>query len=404
MSILAVDNDDLIDKSEYRKFCFGETTLESIWLSSSSDFMAYLQGATSDSSRHANTIRNERKLKPKSCKTYHSTLSNVIYQDCEYNTRVPDILEEETEKSFIRRVHFLHDTVTKNRVKPLNIYMPSFRKLFKWLKYQACLPGCDCDSCKRTQYLFFHPEEQGEEAQNTCLNCGCGRHYEFCQTQKAECRCCHIFDSETNQFVCLGRFQCCHCYRFFSNCRYHQMNKILHERPELKAPVLYGNLHICNFCIHGKTARKNWFQAVRKPFDLSERRVEKDVEKVMSLRKRNYEITMEMQRHRNFNLPKIDPEDYLTHRQAAAIMRDAAENIEKINALLRCKQKADIKLLLEDFDKIIKQWQNGEPLSKENRELVFAVTRCIMGNKLPVSISQNGESVAVPKNKRRKKV
>ena len=181
------------------------------------------------------------------------------------------------------------------------------------------------------------------------------------------------------------------------------MNKILHDRPELKAAVLYGNLHICNFCIHGKTARKNWYQAVRKPFELSERRMEKDVEKVMSLRKRKYEITTQMQNHRNFNLPTIDPEDYLTHRQAAGIMRDAAENIEQITSLLRHRQKADVKLLLGDFDNIIKQWQSGESLSKEDRDLVFAVTSCIMGKKSVVSISENGDTVAVPKNKRRKK-
>ena len=365
--------------------------------------MSYLQRATSDSSRHANTIRNERKLKPKSCKTYHSTISNVIYQDCEYNIRVSDILEEETEKSFIRQVHFLHDTVTKKRAKALNIYMPSFRKLFKWLKYQSSLNGCHCDVCTRTEYLFHHPEEQGEEPENTCINCGCGKHYTLSESPNAQCRCCHVFDNETNSFLCLGRFQCSHCYRFFSNCRFHQMNKILETRPELRTAVLYGNLHICNFCIHGKTAKKEWFQAVRKPFDMSEREMQKDVEKVISLRKRNQDMAKEMQSHRNFNLPKIDPDDYLTHRQAASIMRSAAENIEQINTLLREKQKADVKELLNNFDKIIKQWQLGETLSKEDRDLVFVVTRCIMGNKSPVSISENGDTVAIQKNKRRKK-
>ena len=110
-----------------------------------------------------------------------------------------------------------------------------------------------------------------------------------------------------------------------------------------------------------------------------------------------------MQNHRSFNLPAIDPEDYLTHRQAANIMRDAAENIEQITSLLRHRQKSDVKSLLGDFDNIIKQWQSGESLSKEDRDLVFAVTSCIMGKKSVVSISENGDTVAVPKNKRRKK-
>ena len=402
LTIINDMTDTTAESAKYRKICFGQMTLEQIWLAFSHDFMAYLQGTSSDSSRHAKTIKCQRKLKPKSCKTYQSTLSNVIYQDSEYNLRVPDILEEDTEKSFIRQVHFLHDTVTKNRARALNIYMPSFRKLFKWLKHESSLAGCDCSSCQRTHYLFLHPEEQGNESENVCLNCGCGKHYTIGEPSTG-CRCCHIFDTETNSFLCLGRFQCCHCYRFFSNCRFHQMNQILDSRPELKPAVLYGNLHICNFCIHGKTARRDWYQAVRKPFELSQRRLEKDVEKVISLRRRNFEVAKEMQNHRNFGFPEIDPEEYLTHRQAAGVMRDAAENIEQINQLLRDRQKKDVKALLGDFDNIIKQWQSGNELCKEDRDLVFAVTNCIMGKKSPVSISADGNTVEVAKHKRRKK-
>ena len=90
LTIINDMTDTTAESAKYRKICFGQMTLEQIWLAFSHDFMAYLQGTSSDSSRHAKTIKCQRKLKPKSCKTYQSTLSNVIYQDSEYNLDLAD--------------------------------------------------------------------------------------------------------------------------------------------------------------------------------------------------------------------------------------------------------------------------------------------------------------------------
>ena len=235
-------------------FCF-DMPLEVLWRLFSTYFYRFMLNGYSDSSRHAKTVKKEKKMKKKSCLTYQSTISNVIYEGSEYNRRVLDILNEETEKGFVQQQHFLHDTQTKTRLKKSNIYKPSFRKLFQWFKYLSfSKDACHCDTCKQTKYLFLHKEEQGEDGQTLCLNCNCGKHYTFNGQPSASCRTCHIFDPVTSRFLCLGRTQCSLCYRYCANCRFHEMNEILSEHKEWQEAVLRGNLHVCDSCIHRKTA------------------------------------------------------------------------------------------------------------------------------------------------------
>ena len=182
------------------------------------------------------------------------------------------------------------------------------------------------------------------------------------------------------------------------------MNEILSEHEEWRDAVLFGNLHICDCCIHGKTTKMKWFQAVRRPFQLGERRLEKGVIEVMSMRKKKQEMLYALQTTRVQGLPASNPEEYYTHFEAAEIMRSAARHLGEVNTELLSQQQDTLQALLkDDCSDIVNKLSSGEALPPEERDFVFAVTRYILGKKGEISISENGDSISIPRHKRRKK-
>ena len=200
--------------------------------------------ATCKSTRYG--LAPKATMRLKSCRTYISTLSNVICEGSEFAVPVAEILFESTEEQFIREQHSTFDKVKRSRKSGrLNIYQPAFRKLFEWLKHEAAKEGCGCDGCMKTCQLLLTPEKQAEEQRSFCRNCGCGQHYTVVGTCS---RTCHLMNQRTGRMTCLGRRQCMNCLRYFPNCRFHRMVEVLKKRPEIKESVA-GRLFVCNFCL-----------------------------------------------------------------------------------------------------------------------------------------------------------
>lgn len=375
MSLLVVEAAEATDIYSERVFCFSENTLESIFLKHKDLLQHYMMHATCKSTRYG--LAPKATMRLKSCRTYISTLSNVICEGSEFSVSVSEILVETTEEQFIREQHLTFDKVKQSRRNGrLNIYQPAFRKLFEWLKHEATKTGCQCSDCQRTCELLLTPEKQAEEQRSCCRNCGCGNHYTIVGRC---CRTCHVMDPRTAQMTCLGRKQCMNCLRYFPNCRFHRMVEVLCRRPELKETVSAGRLFLCNFCFVNKTTQQQWIREARRPLELGKERLERGMRKISSKEISEKKLLKEM-REECYAQVNVDEEDLLTHREVAGLMQTADENIAKITGILQEKKLQSAESFLGCLDSVLTNMCLQRPMQRSERDLILAATRYHVGS------------------------
>lgn len=374
-----------------------EHTLESIFLQHKEELQHYMMHATCKSTRYG--LAPKATMRWKSCRTYISTLSNVICQGSEFAISISEILYETTEEQFIREQHLTFDKVKRSRKSGrLNIYQPAFRKLFEWLKHEATKEGCKCEACERTCELLLNPEKQAEDQRTCCRNCGCGQHY----TAFMKCsRTCHAMNPRTGRISCLGRRQCMNCLRYFPNCRYHRMIEVLKERPEIRESVNAGRLFVCNFCFVNKTLRTNWFQEVRRPLEIGLERLEKGMKKIASKELSEKKLLKEMREEACASI-RTPKEDLLTHRQVASVMQTADQNIDEITKLLQEKKLKSANGFLSCLDEVLSKMCMRQPMERKDRDLILAAARYHLGSK-DASLITDERGEVFKERKRRKK-
>ena len=337
----------------------------------------------------------------KSCRTYLSTLDNVICEDSEFDLTIKEILMEQTEEQFIREQHLTFDKAKKNRLHGrTNIYQPAFRKLLQWLKYEAGLSGCRCPDCEESVKLLLSPETQAMEQTSVCLNCNCGKHYIAFGQAVTPCRVCHRLDPKTGQFQCLGRVQCCKCLRFFPNCRFHRMIHLLNQSNEFIEPVRSGRLHLCNFCIVNKSVKREWLQKVQRPFDLGEAKMQRGMKQILSERKKQKQMLEEMEAA---TMHAYGAKNLLTHRQAARIMRHADDNIDKIVQKMDESQDNALDSFLHELGDTINTLSAKGTLKGAKKDLALAATVYHLGKDSVLKVNKRASSVTVPRKKRQRK-
>lgn len=376
MASLAVDEVAVEAIYPQREFCFAKHTLESLFLAKKDALADYMMHAKCKSTRYG--LAPKATMRLKSCRTYISTLCNVVCEGSEFAIPVFEILVETTEEQFIREQHLTFDKVKRSRKSGrLNIYQPAFRKLFEWLKHEAGKVGCMCPDCERTCELLLCPEKQAEEQRSCCRNCGCGHHY----TAFGVCsRTCHAVNTRTGQMICLGRRQCMNCLRYFPNCRFHRMVEALKNRPEIVETASVGQVFLCNFCFVNKSAKEQWFREVRRPLELGKERLERGMRKIASKEISEKKLLKEM-RDEACTSVNVDQEDLLTHRQVAALMQKADDNIDKITAMLQDKKLASAQGFLGCLDAVLSKMCLQQPMQRQDRDLILAATRYHVGSK-----------------------
>lgn len=380
-----------------RDFCFSDHTLESIFLTHKDALQNYMMHATCKSTRYG--LAPKATMRLKSCRTYISTLSNVICEGSEFAVPISEILFESTEEQFIREQHLTFDKVKRSRKSGrLNIYQPAFRKLFEWLKHEAMKAGCGCDGCMRTCQLLLTPEKQAEDQRSFCRNCGCGQHYTVVGTCS---RTCHLMDSRTGRMTCLGRRQCMNCLRYFPNCRFHRMVEVIKKKPEIKESVAAGRLFICNFCFVNKTVQEKWYLEVRKPLEVGLVRLERGIHQIASKEISERKLLKEMREEACSSI-RVNKEDLLTHRQVAGLMQTADENIEKITAHLEDKKMTSAKGFLNCLDDVLSKMCTQQPMERKDRDLILAAARYHIGNN-DASLNTDENGTVYVRRKRRKK-
>ena len=397
MSSLVVESVGATDIYSRRVFCFSENTLESIFLRHKDLLQHYMMHATCKSTRYG--LAPKATMRWKSCRTYISTLSNVICEGSEFAVLMSEILIETTEEQFIREQHLTFDKVKRSRRNGrLNIYQPAFRKLFEWLKHEALKDGCNCVDCKRTCELLLTPEKQAEEQRSCCRNCGCGNHYTF---DNRCARTCHIMDPRSGRMTCLGRRQCMNCLRYYPNCRYHRMMEVLTKRPELKETICAGRLFLCNFCFVNKTLQQQWYKQARRPLELGKERLERGIQKIAMKEISEKKLLKEM-REESYAHVSVDKEELLTHREVAGLMQTADENIEKITALLQEKKLKSAESFLGCLDEVLTNMCLQRPMQRSERDLILAATRYHVGSRDHSMKTDDCGNVIV--NRKRRKV
>lgn len=379
-----------------RPFCFSKHTLESLFLEHKDLFQHYMLHATCKSTRYG--LQPKAKMKYKSCRTYISTLSNVICFDSEFSVPLREILLETTEEQFIREQHLTFDKVKSNRRNGrLNIYQPAFRKLLEWLKHEAQKMGCTCDDCLQTCELLLCPDKQAEEQRSCCRNCGCGHHFTMtgCST-----RTCHTVDAQRGSFTCLGRKQCMNCLRYFALCRYHRMIDIIKQRPEFTEAVSAGKLFVCNFCFVNKTIREQWLKEIRRPLELGVQRLETGIRRIakndISERKLLKEMREEVVRN-----CQVNEEDLLTHRQVATVMQTADENIDRITKILREKKRQHAQSFLSKLDNVLTNMCLHQSMEKSDRDIILAAAKYHVGNRDETMTTDDCGNVLVNRKRRK---
>lgn len=380
-----------------RDFCFLDHTLESLFLSHKDGLQYYMMHAKCKSTRYG--LSSKATMRLKSCRTYISTLSNVICEGSEFAVPVAEILFESTEEQFIREQHLTFDKVKRSRRSGrLNIYQPAFRKLFEWLKHEAMKAGCGCDACMKTCQLLLTPEKQAEDQRSFCRNCSCGQHYTVFGMSS---RTCHLMDSRTGRMTCLGRRQCMNCLRYFPNCRFHRMVEVLKKRPEIKESVAAGRLFVCNFCFVNKTVQESWYHEVRKPLEVGMVRLERGIRQIASKEISERKLLKEM-REEACSTISVNREDLLTHRQVAGLMQTADENIEKIALHLENKKLTSAKGFLNCLDDVLSKMCTQQPMGSQERDLILAAARYHVGDG-DSSLSTDEKGAVFVRRKRRKK-
>lgn len=393
-------NVQIPDVYKYRGICFSKT-LQNIYMENKHRFQFYmLQLAHCNSTRYG-LQRSKKKMQLKSCRTYLSTLDNVICEDSEFDLSVKEILMEQTEEQFIREQHLTFDKAKKNRLHGrTNIYQPAFRKLLQWLKYEAGLSGCKCPDCEDCVKLLLCPETQAMEQTSVCLNCNCGKHYLAFGSPATPCRVCHVVDPKTGQFRCLGRVQCCKCLRFFPNCRFHRMITMLNDAHDFIEPVRSGRLHLCNFCIVNKSVKREWLQKVQRPFDLGEAKMHRGMRQIMSERKKQKQMLQEMG---EATMHAYGADNLLTHRQAARIMRKADDNIDKIVSTIDQSQNHALDSFLSQLGDTINTLSAKGRLDGPKKDLALAATVYHLGKDNVLKVNHRSSTVTVPRKKRQRK-
>lgn len=383
-------------------FCFSKTatdsaqTLESLFLLHWKLLQDFMMRATCKSTRYG--LAPKATMKRKSCRTYISTLRNVICEGSEFAIAVSEILLESTEEQFIREQHLTFDKVKNGRRSGrLNIYQPAFRKLFEWLKHEAGKEGCSCPDCQRTCELLLSPEKQAEEQRCCCRNCGCGHHFTAFGTSP---RTCHVVDARTGAHTCLGRRQCMSCMRYFPNCRFHRMVEVLTERPDLMDTVNAARLFACNFCFVNKTFRQQWFREVRRPLELGQERLDRGIRKIASEDLSERKLLKEM-REESYASARVDKDDLLTHREVATVMQTADENIDRLAGLLQGKKLASAESFLQRLDKTLSSMCLHRPMQRQDRDLVLAATRYHVGSKDDTMATDDCGEVFVDRKRRK---
>jgi len=396
MSSIVVEAAGAVGIYSRRVFCFSEHTLESLFLKHKDLLQHYMMHATCKSTRYG--LAPKATMQWKSCRTYISTLSNVVCKGSEFSVALSEILIETTEEQFIREQHLTFDKVKRSRRSGrLNIYQPAFRKLFEWLKHEARKQGCSCTDCLRTCDLLLSPEKQAEEQRACCRNCGCGHHY----TMVGRCsRTCHVMDPRSGRMTCLGRRQCMSCLRYFPNCRFHRMIEILKGRPELKETVSAGRLFLCNFCFVNKTLQHQWYREARRPLELGKERLERGIRKIALKEVSEKKLLKEM-RDQSYASVKVDKEELLTHRQVAGLMQTADENIDKISALLQKKKLKSAEGFLGCLDEVLTNMCLQRPMQRPERDLILAATRYHVGSNDATLKTDDCGNVVVDRKRRK---
>ena len=388
------------DIYKYRGVCFSQT-LQNLYMQHKDRFQYYMLVLAHCNSTRYGGKSGQKKMQLKSCRTYLSTLDNVICEDSEFDLTLKEILSEQTEEQFIREQHLMFDKAKKTRLHGrTNIYQPAFRKLIQWMKHEASLAGCKCPDCESSIKLLLSPETQANEQTSVCLNCNCGKHYVAFGNPTTPCRVCHRLDPVTGQFQCLGRVQCWKCLRYFANCRFHKMIHLLNEKPEFIEPVRSGRLHLCNFCMVNKSVKREWLQTVQRPFNIGEAKLQQGMRSIESERKKQKQMLAEME---SATMHAYGADNLLTHRQAARVMRKADENIDKIIESMDVHQNKAIDSFLGHLGNTIETLSAKGSMTPTTKDLALAASIYHLGHEKVLKVKKRGSCVVVPRRKRQRK-